>query len=138
MAEEQAQAEESPDTPSEVDSVRVSYTEANDYKTVYADGAQGNFTRGGKLFLHFYVEFPVLPKNVVHAVDDEGNLGEPLEPHDDVTLERRRECGVILDPQTLVELYDWLGRKLSELEAMAEEFPSAAAPADTESDTESE
>lgn len=134
MAAEQAEAGERPDSASELDSVEVSYTEANDYKTVYADGAQGTFTRGGKFFLHFYVEFPLLPENIVHAVDDEGNLGKPLEQLDDVTLERRRECGVILDLQTLAELHDWLGRKLSELEAMTEEPPSAAAPSAAESE----
>lgn len=133
MAAEQAEAGERPDSASELDSVEVSYTEASDYKTVYADGAQGTFTRGGKFFLHFYVEFPLLPENTIHSVDDEGNLGEPLEQLDDVTLERRRECGVILDLQTLVELHDWLGRKLSELQAISEAAPSEAAPSEVES-----
>ena len=138
MEDEKAQAEEPTEPPKELDTVKVSYTEASDYKTVYADGAQGTFTRGGKFFLHFYIEFPLLPENTIHSVDDEGNLGEPLEQLDDVTLERRRECGVILDLQTLAELHEWLGRKLGELQAISEEAPSEAssseaAPSEAES-----
>lgn len=125
-AEPEAQAREGAEEgQSSPESITVSYTEGSDYKTVYADGAQGDFTGGGKFFLHFYLEFPFLPENTVHEIEEDGTLGSPLQYRDEVKIERRRQCGVVMDTQTMFELYEWLGRKLSQLEEAAEQSPSS-------------
>lgn len=100
----------------EEDTIDISYVQASDYKTSYAEGVIGGITPNGKLAFDFYFGRGPTPSKLKRRVLESGELGEVVEVDGKEGVIRQKECGVVLDPGTVLELYHWLEDKLHKFE----------------------
>lgn len=117
-AEPPQASEKGGDPDEEVDSIEIKYAEASDYKVVHVDGVRGRLSPNGYLVFDLYNERMSLPDEVEHRVDEKGNLGELVGGPRKLHIERRKECGVLMDLDTLVEVREWLDRQIRQIQQM--------------------
>lgn len=95
--------------------IEIHYDRTPRYRTYHVDGMRGNWSPGGKLTVDFYVERYASPQIVRHAIDDSGQLGKVTQAGGDRSgVIRDAEGGLVMDPQTALRVYAWLGDKLKE------------------------
>jgi hypothetical protein len=95
-------------------SVPFHYIKSNEFRVLHADGAIGNVTPSGLLFLGFYSERAALPQMMVHEVTEDGQVG--IERLDERVgkkgIVREIEVGAILSVETAVSLVAWLQERI--------------------------
>lgn len=81
--------------------IEFSYLKSNYFRVIHADGAIGDETASGKLFLAFYSERPILPDSQTFRINKEGRLvSEVLEKrqvNSGGDVMREIEIGIMLD-----------------------------------------
>jgi hypothetical protein len=98
--------------------VQFYYQKSNLFRVVHADGAWGGVTPEGNLFFSFFNSRPPIPEMLVHPINDDGSLGEDI-PELKVSKEgiiREVECGIVMTPQNVKGLIDFLTGRLEQLE----------------------
>lgn len=103
-------------------SVSFKYIFKYDYNPVYVNGAHGGISARGELVANFYLERQPLPNEITHAITSEGAIGDitDVDPKDlNNSLVRYVPCGIVLNYANAVNLHQWLGDKITELEQLA-------------------
>ena len=105
-------------------SVRYTYTNAPDYKVMYVNGVHGGNTATGELRFDFFQEFISPPDEDIHKVDTDGRVlsAESENPPEQVEFIRERKVGIIMTMGFARSLYDWLGDKIGNFDAMQAEL----------------
>jgi hypothetical protein len=84
-----------------LEEIEFNYLKSNQFRVIHADGAIGDETPAGKLFLAFYSERHLLPDSQTFKVNEEGRLvSEVLEKrkvNSNGNVMREMEIGIMLD-----------------------------------------
>src|SRR6185369_9103547 len=104
-------------------SVSFKYIFTYDYNPVYVNGAHGGVSPRGELVANFYLERQPLPNEITHAITGEGSIGDitDVAPKNlNNSLVRYVSCGIVLNYANAVNLHQWLGDKITEMERLAQ------------------
>src|SRR5438093_1150665 len=84
------------------------------YRIVASNGAWVALTPRGDVRLDFFVESPEVPQFVVHAIDQDGKVGNVIqrEPQNDLNVVRSVQIGVLLSVKEAESLSEVLGRQI--------------------------
>lgn len=81
--------------------IEFNYLKSNQFRVIHADGAIGDETPAGKLFIAFYSERHLLPDSQTFKINEDGRLvSEVLEKrkvNSDGDVMREIEIGIMLD-----------------------------------------
>ena len=105
------------------ETVKFAYTEAPDYKIIYANGVYGGLTGKDELRFDFFQEFRPAPSEEVHEITEEGKPGLLVsEDRDAQQLEliREKQINVVMTISAAKALYKWLEDKLETYDALME------------------
>jgi hypothetical protein len=100
--------------------LRFHYIKSASYRVVHVDGAHGGITPQGGIFAGIFSERLPIPLSVVHALKDDGSLG------DEIMAERKSRDGVVREVEVGLEMnlhiaeqiHEWLGKKIEQLKAL--------------------
>jgi len=91
------------------------YIKSNLFRVIHVDGAVGNVTPSGLIFVGFYNDRAAIPQMMVHEVSEAGQVG--TEHRDErVTKQgivREVEVGAIMSVDTATSLIQWLQEKIN-------------------------
>ena len=90
--------------------VAFHYIKGNSFRVFHADGAIGNITPAGLIFVGFYSERAAIPQTMVHEITEEGQVGPEL-PEGRVTKEgivRELDAGAVMSVETAKSFVKWL------------------------------
>jgi hypothetical protein len=90
------------------------YIKSNLFRVLHADGAIGNVTPSGLIFLGFYNERAALPQVLVHEITESGQVGaeHPDERVSKKGIVREIEVGAIMSAETATSLVAWLQERI--------------------------
>jgi hypothetical protein len=93
--------------------VLIQFERSPNYRLVAADGAWGGPTPRGHIIVNFFVDVPVAPLSVTHALSEDGQLGPEVErspTQNDARprVSREFEMGVLLSPEDAESIANWL------------------------------
>ena len=103
--------------------VEFIYQKSNDYKIIYVNGVYGGLTNKGDIKFDLFHEYNPVPEADVYSVTEDGLLGERVRQKgilDNVFI-RERLIGVIMTPQAVRSIGQWLISKADEYDKWAEE-----------------
>lgn len=58
--------------------VKIDYIKSNHFRVVHGDGVFGGVSPHGKVFLTFWSARPSIPQTIIHAVNQDGSLGDEI------------------------------------------------------------
>jgi hypothetical protein len=90
------------------------YIKSNLFRVLHADGALGNVTPGGLIFVGFYSERAPIPQMMVHEITDVGQVG-PERTEERISKKgiiREVDVGAIMSVETAEHLVVWLQEKI--------------------------
>jgi hypothetical protein len=99
----------------------------------YINGVHGGITSKGKVFFHAYSERPGIPEKaqIFLQKDEDGNLkmnemGEVLKIKQETYQSSRKmirlvQASLIMDYETAVSIYHWLGDKIDAIKSFSEQ-----------------
>ena len=90
------------------------YIKSNLFRVVHTDGALGNVTPGGLIFVGFYSERGPIPQVMVHEVTEAGQVG-PERQDERVSkkgIVREVEVGAMMSAETATSFIAWLQEKI--------------------------
>ena len=123
MAEQEQKAAngETAETPEK--RVRFDYLKSGLFRVIHADGVVGGLTPRLDVHMDFWSERFPIPKQVVHALTNDGTLGEEIKSERTTreAIVREVEAGVVLDLETAKALRDWLTDRIAEAQKLLEE-----------------
>jgi hypothetical protein len=102
--------------PVEGQKVKFHYIKSNLFRVVSGEGAIGSVSPHGKIFFALYHERAAIPTGLTHFVSESGELGEISETETRGGIVRELEVGVLMDLADAIQLRDWLGSRISELQ----------------------
>ncbi|MBZ5524128.1 MAG: hypothetical protein LAP21_17975 [Acidobacteriia bacterium] len=90
------------------------YIKSNLFRVVHVDGALGNVTPSGLIFVGLYSERAAIPQTMVHEITETGQIGPE---HQDERIAkpgivREVDLGAIMSVETAVSLVTWLQEKI--------------------------
>lgn len=96
--------------------VKFTYKKADNYRQCFVNGAYGAFSPRGDFVCDFFYEFKELPTEQVAEVNEEtGQLNyEIIESPELPEFLREVRLGIVLSPQELINIRDWLDKKIEE------------------------
>lgn len=96
------------------------YIKSNFFHVSHTDGAIGNITPAGLIFVSFYSERAAIPQTMVHEITETGQVGsERLEERvSKKGIVRELEIGTIMSPETAQFLVTWLQEQISLIKQM--------------------
>ncbi|GAA5037688.1 hypothetical protein GCM10011506_36330 [Marivirga lumbricoides] len=97
---------------SEGDKIEVFYQKNPNYRSVFADGAQGAITPRNMLSLSFYSTRNAIPKSLTYDIINNQVVNEKLGKDSKQGFIREIEFTTYMDKQTAKELYELLGKFL--------------------------
>ena len=103
--------------------VQFYYKKSNLFRVMHADGAWGGLTPEGQIFFSLYNSRPPIPEMLVHDIREDGTLGEDI-PELKISKDgiiREVECGIIMSPENVQNLIDFLKGRLDLLEKLKTE-----------------
>lgn len=92
------------------------------YRQIHVDGAHGGITPSGYINLNFYSQRGVIPKGTEFALNDRGEIDEPIRNIDGTKsgIIREFEFGVYMDIATCENLKTFLEKKINEYKELVE------------------
>jgi hypothetical protein len=102
--------------------LKFHFIKTADCKEVLVDGAFGGITPRGRISMAVYTERLPIPQETVHSLTADVELGPEIQERR-VTREnfvRLVESVLHFDIGAAKVIHDWLGQKISELEALGE------------------
>ena len=99
------------------DKVGFDYIKSNQYQDIFIDGVHGGLTPRGKLQMSIFTERNSIPKHIVHKLSPEGKLGEEIKEERVARKDiiRDVESTLIMDSETALSIYHWLGDNLKKV-----------------------
>jgi len=96
--------------------VKFIYKKSDDYRRCFVNGAYGSFSPHGDFVCDFFFEFKEIPAEqeayVNMETDQLGYIkGEPKEVSE---FTREIRVGIVLSPQELINLRDWLNERIED------------------------
>ena len=103
--------------------VRFDYIKGQFFRVIHADGVVGGLTPRLDVHMDFWSERFPIPKQVVHALKEDGSLGEEVKAERQTrdAIVREVEAGVVLDVETARALRDWLNERIAEADKLLTE-----------------
>ena len=98
--------------------IKYLFKKDDDYRIIPANGVWGGPTPRGDIRADFFCEFESLPKEIHHAVDEDGRLGQELKripSTEDITIQRNFLVGMILTVEQADSIGRWLQKKAREV-----------------------
>ena len=102
--------------------VRFVYENANDYRVVYANGAQGGLSPQGEMIVNFFVEKPANPFDERRPLAEDGSVGEPIPESATITeyqIVRSISTSVVMSLDCARRVKTWLENILNALDKQA-------------------
>ena len=96
----------------------LNYLKTGSYRSIHSDGAIGGITPAGNIHISFYNERLPIPKKAVHSISEDGQLGEIIEQEKLDGVVREMEVDVVMSVNSARNLYDWLGKRLTEIDKL--------------------
>jgi len=90
------------------------YIKSNFFRVVHCDGAVGNVTPSGLIFVGFYSERGAIPQMMVHEITETGEVG-PEHQDERVSkkgIVREVEIGATMSVETATSFITWLQEKV--------------------------
>lgn len=103
------------DTADKVKTITFHQIKSPSFSSLFSDGAIGSITPSGYAYLAFYVERSAIPKELIHKVDDDGNVGAIVNGSGKKGVVRELQTGIILDRESLENLGAQIAEMLGEL-----------------------
>jgi len=97
------------------DTVKVVYTEAPDYKVIYANGVYGGVTGREELRFDLFQEYHQFPNEEQRKINEDGTIGDPIPNERDsgqLELIRERQVGIVIPISFAETLHRWLGERI--------------------------
>lgn len=96
------------------ETVPFHYIKSNDFRVLHADGAIGNVTPSGLIFVGFYSERAALPQMLVHELTETGQIGNEVQDRrvGKKGIVREIETGAIMSVETASSLIAWLQERV--------------------------
>jgi hypothetical protein len=94
--------------------VQFHYIKSNLFRVVHTDGAIGNVTPSGLIFVGLYSERAAIPQIMVHEITEAGQVG-PERLDERVTkkgIVREVEVGATMSVETATSVITWLQEKI--------------------------
>jgi len=103
--------------------VKFDYVKSEFFRVIHADGVVGGLTPRLDIHMDIWSERFPIPKQVVHAVNGDGSLGNEIKSDRQArdAIVREVEAGVVLDLETGKALLDWLTERIAEAEKLLNE-----------------
>lgn len=104
--------------------VKFVYKDADDYKVIYVNGAQGGITTQREFKFDLYQEYIERPSEEIRTIDGI-KISDPIKSEsegEEMTVVRERKIGVTFSPDKARSLADWIIRQLDEMEKGRGEF----------------
>jgi hypothetical protein len=95
-------------------SVPFHYIKSNSFRVIHTDGAVGNVTPGGLIFVGFYSERSAIPQMMVHEITEGGQVGsEHLEERvSKKGIVREVEVGATMSVEVAQTIVAWLQERI--------------------------
>ena len=95
-------------------SVPFHYIKSNLFRVIHTDGAVGNITPSGLIFVGLYSERAAIPQIMVHDVTESGQVGSERvsERVSKSGIVREVEVGATMSVETAATLITWLQEKI--------------------------
>src|SRR4051812_47543074 len=102
--------------PSEL---QFNFLKSNFFRVAHVDGAVGNITPKGDIFVSFYNERVSLPDSVINRITEDGRVGEQISANTSSPgLIREMEFGIVLDVEVAKNLNVWLSNMIGQVEGI--------------------
>lgn len=99
------------------------YVKSPDFKTIKVDGVIGNLNVKREISINFYVDTVDLAPSVIHTINSNTAIGEPIPVEKKVhSAIRELQYAVNIDVQTAKSLVVWLNDKIQEAEKQTAEL----------------
>jgi hypothetical protein len=98
--------------------IKCKYIFDKKYNPVYVNGAQGGVNVHKEIIVNFYLERGPLPNSETFEVNEQGLITNLVEndPQDlSSSVVRFVDSGVILNLESAINIYEWLGRHIETL-----------------------
>jgi hypothetical protein len=100
------------------------YIKSNFFRVVHTDGALGNVTPSGNIFVSFYSERGPIPQIMTHEITESGQVGTE---HQDERVGKKGiirevEVGAMMSVETATSFVAWLQEKID----LAQKFQKTA------------
>ncbi len=96
--------------------VEIHYMKSNHFRVIHADGAVGAITPRGLVHMTLYSERAAIPKRGFRAISVDGQSLESEEFTETIGgVVRELEVDVLMDKAIVLQIRDWLTRRLDEL-----------------------
>jgi hypothetical protein len=103
--------------------IRFDYIKSAAFRVIHADGVVGGLSPRLDIQMNFWSERFPIPKQVVHAVQQDGTLGEEIQAERSTreAIVREVDAGVVLDLEVAKALQEWLKTRITEAERILAE-----------------
>lgn len=109
---------ETTDRPSEI---TFHFNKSKHFRVIHVDGAIGNLTPRGLIFVSLYSERGSLPDFIKQDVQPDGRLSSEQRPHiKSEGIMREMEVGLMVDMRTAKEIITWLTQLVNQGEQLIE------------------
>ena len=98
--------------------VKFHYLKSTHFRTIHADGAIGNITPGRHVHMAIYNERPAIPREMVHEIKPDGNLGDIIQEGTVVRegIVREMEVDVLMSVEVARSIKIWLEDQIKKIE----------------------
>lgn len=105
------------------------YIKSNFFRVLHADGAVGNITPSGLIFMGFYSERSAIPQMMVHDITESGQVGSehPDERVGKKGIVREVEVGATMSVETATSIVAWLQEKIDIIQKLRKAAESGKA-----------
>ena len=95
--------------------IKFKYIFDDDYQPKFTNGVYGGLNPTGELIAHFYFERFPLPYETEMEIYEDGSANEEVIKPKEYKHLRRIHSGVIMEKDTALTMYKWLGEALREM-----------------------
>lgn len=103
--------------PPERQKLTFFFEKTGSFQTLHADGAFGNLTPNGQVFLAFYVERSPIPKTMVCEIGTDGSISNP-QFSGKQGIYREVQTGILMSPSVLSDLVNHIEQLQQRLKAL--------------------
>lgn len=110
-----------------VDKLKISFrsTGKDDAPLYHVSGAHGGATPDGCVVMWAYMESAAIPDSQAGEVDERGQLVMQPKSAQNVTMDRRFQCGLVMTPVNAREISRWLDEQANKAEEAAQSVKEA-------------
>ena len=119
--------DEKAEKPETQEGVEIHYIKSRNFRVIHVDGAIGSITPRGYVHATIFSERAAIPRKGFRGLADDGkSLSPEVYTEGRKGIVRELEVDLMLDPNSVRQIRDWLDRRLEDLEAALQ--PAAGVP----------